>query len=644
MRYNVFTREESVWARGMIHDYLDAIERGLPQHPLPKSAAEWEAVRVRTREKLLDSLGIVPSQTCDLDARIVGVAEREGYRLERVVFYSRPDCPVTANVYVPKRAEFPAPAVLCPHGHAAEGKAYSLYQHHYVGLVKKGFVVMSFDMIGYNERAAMGHRQMFAPYLAGGSLIGMILWDGMKALDYLCSRPEVDTRRIGCTGNSGGGKQTLFLSALDERIAVSAPAGHGATYAYTAQKERDICACNTVPGFLRFAEMDYVFGLIAPRPLLMVMGLDDRLFPFDLVRKVFRRVRRIYRLLGVEDRVELSLSNCGHGYDLPKREAMYAWFNRHLKGIDDLAKAKEPRIRPEKAGSKAISCFPNGKVPADAATTNQLVLREGEAVLAQARARLSQKGGKERARRRLGKLLWPQGVPRGRVMAEARGTTQAAKSQTEKLLLHTEPGVVVPCVLHAPGSGRRKVVILVDDAGKSSPRGRVVARKMVSRGFTVAAVDPRGWGETTGRELSEDGAIDEHYASQRALIFGRPLMGMRALDLVRTRDYVKQRWPSSTVGLYGIGLGALVGCLAVAAVGGFDSLTCEDLPLSFLPPSEAETPYPLSFYVYDILQVGDVRDLLALVGRRKSTVVSGRDADGRRLRARADCVLGPGGR
>ena len=622
MRHNVLTKEESVWARGMIHDCLDAVEREMPKHTLPKSAAEWETMRARIREKLLDTLGIVPSQTCDLDARTVGVTDRPGYRIEKVIFHSRPDCPVTANVYVPERVEFPAPAVLCPHGHAAEGKAYPLYQHHHIGLVKKGFVVMSFDMIGYNERAAMGHRQMFAPYLTGGSLIGMILWDGMKALDYLCARPEVDAKRIGCTGNSGGGKQTLFLSALDERVAVSAPAGHGATYLYTAQKERDICACNTVAGFLSFAEMDYVFGLIAPRPLLMVMGMDDRLFPFDLVRKVFRRVRRIYRLLGVEDRVELSLSNCGHGYELPKREAMYAWFNRHLKGIDDPAKAKEPQIRPEKVGSRAITCFPKGRYPAQAATTNQLVLREAEAVLTQARARLSRKGGKERAKRRLAKLLWPKGVPRGRVTAEARGKTRTAKGETEKLLLHTEPGVVVPCLLRRPARRRRKIVILVDDAGKSSTRARAVARAMTSQGVTVAAIDPRGWGETAGRELSEDGAVDEHYASQRGLIFGRPLMGIRALDLARTRDYLKQRWPSSTVGIYGIGLGALVGCLAAAADGGFDSLTCEGLPVSFLPSGKAETRHPLSFYVYDILDIGDVRDLLALVGRPKVTVVT----------------------
>ena len=627
----VFTREEAAWAGGMLHDVMDRAESALPVPELPRTADEWLRMRRRLRARLLDTLGVVPSETCPLDPRTLGVTERSGYRVERVVFNSRPDCPVPANLYLPARVRRPAPAVLCPHGHAQDGKAHRLYQRHHITLARKGYVVLSFDMVGFGERAAMGHRHAYAPFLHGGSLIGMILWDGLKALDYLVSRPEVDPARIGCTGNSGGGKQTIFLSALDDRVAVSVPAGYSATYRYTAAKERHICACNMAPGFLRFGELDLVFGMIAPRPLLMLMGRDDRLFPFDSVQHVFRRTRRIYRLLGAEDRVDLALCDCGHPYDLPKRQVMYAWFNRFLMGNTDPQAASEPRLRTERPGDAAVTCFPGGVLPDGAATAAELAARDGQSVLRRARRRLDRKGGVERARRDLRQLLWPDGKPRAKLSARTRGKAQTGDGTAEKVLIFLGADVALPCVLHAQGRRPSSVVVVVDDRGKSSPRARRATRRMMSEGHAVAAVDLRGWGESRGTELSEDGELDEHVAAQRGLTYGLPLMGLRVFDLLCVRNWARQRWPSCRVGLWGGGLGAVAACLAAAADRGFDFLTCRDIPATFLPPRCGDPPYPLSFYLHGILRVGDVADILRLASPTRVEVESALSVEGRRV-------------
>ena len=610
---NVLFPEESAWAAGALHDHVDNVERALPRLPLPRTSGEWARMRERIRDELLGRLGVTPSETCPLDPKIIGVATRRGYRVERIILNSRPRCPVTANLYVPTAAALPAPAALCPHGHARDGKAHRVYQRYFIALAMKGYVVLSYDMMGMNERASMGHRHAYAPLLHGGSFLGMVLWDGLKALDYLCSRPEVDPARIGCTGNSGGGKQALMLSALDERIAVSAPAGHNATYLYTTQKERLICACNMIPGFLRFGEMDYLYAMIAPRPLLMVMGAHDRLFPVDSARRVFRRARRVYKLLGAEDVVDLFVGDCGHAYDLPKREAMYAWFNRFLMRDNDPASAREPSVRTEKPGSPAVTCFPNGSQPADAATVNQLAATDAQDALRGARARLARRGGAERARRGLARLLWPARRPRAALKAESRGIVKTRYGEAEKVLLFTEKDVPVPCVLHRPAGKPRSVAIAIDEKGKSSRKARKAVREALARGHAAAAVDLRGWGETLPRELSDDGAMDEFVASHRGLICGTPLMGMRVHDLLKTRDYLKARWPSARVTVHGIGIAALVACLAEAVDPGFHSLTCQEMPPTFLPPPTAETPHPLSFYLHGILNVCDIPDLLDLL-------------------------------
>src|SRR5262245_42261756 len=197
-----------------------------------------EKRRVRTREKMIEALGGLPERT-PLNAKTVAVLDREDYKIEKVIFESQPRFYVTANLYLPKKGTAPYPGILFPLGHEEGAKAHSAWQQVLASLAKKGFVALAWDTLGQGERVQLydpdfGESKVLRSttehtlmgiqcLLVGDNLARYTVWDGMRALDYLVSRPEVDSTRIGCTGNSGGGTHTAYLSALDDRIKVAAP-------------------------------------------------------------------------------------------------------------------------------------------------------------------------------------------------------------------------------------------------------------------------------------------------------------------------------------------------------------------------------------------------------------------------------------
>ncbi|HXK58599.1 MAG TPA: prolyl oligopeptidase family serine peptidase [Acidobacteriota bacterium] len=188
------------------------------------------------RRRIQQCFGPWPAKT-PLNARIPGVIEREDYRIEKVIFESRPGFPVTANLYVPKGRVLPLPGVVGSCGHSDNGKARDLYQSFCQGLVRQGYVVLIFDPIGQGERLQYLTDKLKARHGIGGSehnwignqqlLVGEFFgtwraWDGIRALDYLLTRPEVDPKQVGITGQSGGGTMTTWLCGVDQHWAMAA--------------------------------------------------------------------------------------------------------------------------------------------------------------------------------------------------------------------------------------------------------------------------------------------------------------------------------------------------------------------------------------------------------------------------------------
>src|SRR5262249_54117118 len=244
--------------------------------------------RQALRAFFLRSLGDLPDRT-PLSAHVAGTLRREGYRMEKVVFERRPGHHVTANFYVPD-GKPPSPGVLLPCGHSDNGKAYEQYQRMAILLARNGMSVLCYDPVGQGERYQRLDEQGkpvirgttehtmagIGALLVGRQAANYAVWDGLRALDYLAGRPEVDPRRLGCTGNSGGGTQTAYLMALDDRIAVAAPSCYITSlerlFATIGPQDAEQNIAGQVAAGMEHA--DYL-TMRAPKPTLMTVGTRD---------------------------------------------------------------------------------------------------------------------------------------------------------------------------------------------------------------------------------------------------------------------------------------------------------------------------------------------------------------------------------
>ncbi len=225
---------------------------------VPSSLEAWETRRPALRKQLFAAWGVTPEACCDLEPMVHGRLERDGYRVEKITFQTLPGLRMAANLYLPA-GEGKRAAVLCVHGHWRGAKQDRVVQSRCIGLAKLGFVVLCVDALGAGERAigeALGeyHGEMVAATLfpAGKSLAGLQVFENLRAIDYLVSRPEVDATAIGVTGASGGGNQTMYIGALDERLKCVVPVCSVGNY--QAYLGAACCMCEVTPGALKFTE------------------------------------------------------------------------------------------------------------------------------------------------------------------------------------------------------------------------------------------------------------------------------------------------------------------------------------------------------------------------------------------------------
>ncbi len=309
-----------------------------------------EAVRAyidRTRTAWRRAIGPMPERT-PLRARTVGTIKTPAYRIEKVLYESRPRHHVTANLYVPTRGKPPFPGVLVPCGHSKNGKAAEAYQRASALLASYGFVVLCYDPIGQGERCQLldpsGKPRVWGTTehtltdigarLVGLSAAAYRIWDGIRSLDYLASRPEVDPKRLGCTGNSGGGTMTAYLMATDDRILAAAPSCYitslGRLFHTIGPQdgEQNI----TAQVALGIDHADYL-TMRAPRPTLVLAATGD-FFDIDGTWASFREAKRLYGILGFGERMDLFEYPDKHGFSRPRREAALRWMRRWLQGID----------------------------------------------------------------------------------------------------------------------------------------------------------------------------------------------------------------------------------------------------------------------------------------------------------------------
>jgi cephalosporin-C deacetylase-like acetyl esterase len=607
-----------------------------------KTKAEFERYQAGTLARLRGVLGAFPSRT-PLNARVVDTLERGDYAIEKVIFESRPRYYVTANVYVPRRQEGPFPAVLCPVGHWGAGKAFEDYQRLGIYLARRGFLVLVYDLPGQGERLQYydqvvgrslvdpGTSEYFVTiehgvaagqaFLASGNFASFLVWDGLRALDYLWERKDVDRKRIACTGTSGGGLQTELLSALDDRIKVSIPVSHGG------------CAADgpSRPG-LAMADVD---ALIAPRPLLMIQATGDSRSSVLGKRNRHQAVAGVYRLLGIEDRTRFIVVDARHGYMKEAREAAYTWLSRWLLSKTPSADSlPEPptAIEPE----TTLSCTTTGQVKTalGGETVSSLSL-----ALAKSRVQLPS--------RREDRSGWRSHLM-GEVKAHIKLPSQPATLSPrvlnridkrshwlEKVVYYSEPEVFIPALLFLPKTpGPKPAVIFVNEGGKSAGgAAESYLEPLMEAGYVVLAIDPRGTGETKPktshpynqrnyRGLTEDVEADLFYDAVRG---GKTLVGLRTRDVLSGVDYRK-------IAAIGHGSSGLLVLHAAALDERIQSVACARTLSSYSAILQSELyTHRFSGFVPGALRVFDLPELAALIAPRPLLLLNSVDQLHRRL-------------
>ena len=321
----------------------------------------WQSER---RSFFRRQIGAFPQRT-PLNARVVGRLKGEGYRVEKVMFESRPRHHVTASLYLPE-SEGPYPAIVLPCGHSHTGKASGQYQRAAILFARNGMAALCYDPVGQGERyqvidRAGGHshfhdipRKLAVPHptvrhlcttehtlmgigciLLGENIAQYRIWDGIRAIDYLQSREDIRAERIGCTGNSGGGTLTSYLMALDDRIVAASPGCYLTTFQKLIEVKGPQDAEQNIFGQISFGmdAADYVI-MRAPVPILISASTRDATFDIRGAREVFQQANRFYSHLGYPERVALNEADAPHGYLIQHREAVARWMHRWLVGHD----------------------------------------------------------------------------------------------------------------------------------------------------------------------------------------------------------------------------------------------------------------------------------------------------------------------
>lgn len=570
----------------------------------------WPEQREQYRRQLLYMLGLDPMPpTVPLNAVITGTLDQEAFIVEKIHFQSLPGLYVTANLYLPKNLEEAAPVILYLCGHArrvVDGVSLgnkTAYQHHPAWFARHGYVCLIVDTIQLGEIQGLHHgthkEGMWWWNSRGYTAAGVEAFNAMRAIDYLETRKEADTTRIGVTGRSGGGIGTLYLSALDPRVTVAAPVA-GITDIRNHINDfltPNHCDCNYFPNLYRF---DYarVVSLIAPRPLLIANTDRDGIFPLDGVQRVHAEVKKVYKRLGAEKSLGLAIAVGEHADSQPLRMPVFHWFNQHLKGESPLIDSPaEPFV--EEAALRVFEELPGDEIVTRIHETfvpkAQVPIPENVEAWQEQRAAFLA-GLKENTFRN-----WPGAFPdlgaeqifavdregvhlegwRFTVEANVRlsfyATWSAGLMAPERIYLSVADDQAWE---NAMASYRTVFGDLLPDYPEveTNEEAFVQGRNLLeSSGAVIAMLPPRGVGPGS---WAKPGSSDAIHLRRCFPILGQTLYGQRVLDVLRALEGLREAAPEIPVTLMGEGEMAGVALYAALLDGAVDTLHLIQPPTS----------------------------------------------------------------
>ncbi|HEV3144610.1 MAG TPA: hypothetical protein VGZ47_12045, partial [Gemmataceae bacterium] len=463
----------------------------------------------------------------------------------------------------------------------------------------------------------------------GRTLLGMQVYDNRRAVDYLLTRPEVSKSLLGITGASGGGNQTMYAGALDERFTAAVPVCSVGNY--QAYLKAACCVCEVLPGALRFTEEGDVLGLLAPRALMVINASRDAYqFSPAQAEKSVERAENIFQLLAAGDKITHVVFESGHDYSKPMREAMYGWMTKWLKKEGDGKPIAEPEITPE--SPEDLACFPNpDDRPKGFLFPPTFAAQEAKALVDKANRLLPThaeewESSAVHMRTQLRTLLgeFPK-VPR--VLAKTERPTTKDGIERLPMRLAGEGGIPLPMVLLSKAGPARNqpTCLLLHLGGKAEAEKHPLAKTLANRGWLVAMPDLRATGETAPPNDAIRGAPD-HNSAEHGLWLGRPLLGQWVFDVQCLLDWLLQQPDrdlkrTAVVGLEQAGLVALVaGALFPERITSVGTVRSR---VSLVTDKAYEDGFHMGLLVPGLFQVGDVPHLAAMIAPRRLVVVDG---------------------
>ena len=571
-------------ASTMMSDYLTALvdqqfaERTALLAGL-KTAEDWDRHAAFIRDSMAAWTGPLPKRT-PLKARVTGRINRDMYTLEKILFESRPNFLVSANLYLPRDCSSPRPAVLNVIGHSPAGKATEKVQRRAIAQAQRGFVALVIDCIGQGERQVAEYAKVHSPpgnahqivgtqaFIAGTHVFNFMVWDTVRAVDYLVSRPEVDPERIACTGCSGGGMMTTYVLAFEPRIAVAVPACNPCTWSHRVRA--NLATDHEQVFFGAFAagvdpRGDPLFCQV-PKPLLINATSDDNLNPPSGVWELSTWLYKAYSAHGEPHKFQTTMVKAPHGYNKEQREVAYSWMLQWAGG--DASDFREEDFAVEKEAD--IWCTTDGNVyrQAESRSPHDLVLE----YLETHRPRQDRTASDLRAYVKM--VLGLKDSVRA-PQAEVGTSRLAAGMKLTPVRIRPEDGIVLPAVwIESPEKrAGRPVIIYLNDKGKSAlVAEKIIVQALLERGVRIFAVDLRGTGETSP---GMEGKFWDFLA-------GRPVFGQRVGDVRTVVEFLSRSEDGGKkIYVWATGISAIYSSLAATGTDGITAIVLEEPLLTF---------------------------------------------------------------
>jgi len=616
---DVFAQNHSDLISGRLR--FEAVSQFVKHH-LPDDLSEWETYRSNLKNEIIRKAGIKIDHKLPLQIRETKTIQMEGYTIKNIAFQTRPGVYATANLYIPD-GQGPFPAVVNMLGHWRKGKIdQNGPQPVGHSLAVNEYVCLTIDPWGSGERTTIhgifedhgdGNNLGSSLMNIGEPLIGIEISDNIRAVDLLCSLPYVDSARIGATGASGGGNQTMWLASMDERIKAAMPVVSVGTFEFYIMGTP--CICEVLTDALTFTEEAGVLALVAPRAIKMCNHNKDSnpaFFPSEMMRS-FNNARPVFKLYGKEDNIEYQVFDLPHGYMKEDREALLGWFDRHLKGIG----TGEPKLEmPFKTlPDEDLMVFPTGQKADNIVGTIEYCKMRG----AELRAELlnSKSVDVKGKRKELSEILK---ISDKSVLKKVQ--EYSVVDGWYRFSLETSDNKLIPVLIHPSKGKGSEFVIVSNPDGKDSIPGELIDEYLKSVSV-IAVADLSGTGEassTSPRYNYANGKL--RFISRSELWFGITHIGEWVKELYVVASFVRSEYNPGRLSMDGNKESGLAGLFYSALGGDVNNVVLRNAPVSYLIDNAGSIDFFSSgIFLPGFLKWGDI-SLVAAIGCKNVSFIN----------------------